>query len=203
MITKASGHSALLLAATLWICCLCFAAPSDAVAGTDDAAATPASAPAAPIALSKITKHSSTHLKKAELHKSGDVTQKSADGKKTGAAEASADNSAPSMPQSSGISPSVANANAQLPAADTLAGNKARAMSERANNIVQAAPDASATADVPVVSADQLNDVDRALQENPPPAPPLAMASANAPVMAASSLSWPPAAETPPGTAPR
>jgi hypothetical protein len=70
-------------------------------------------------------------------------------------------------------------------------------MSERANSIVQATPDASSTADVssttdvPIVSADQLNDVDRALQEKQPPGTPLAMASANvpaanAPVMAAS-----------------
>ena len=186
MITKASGHSAQLLAAGLWICYICLAVPSQAAAGTDDAAAssTPASAPAAPIALSKYTKSSSHHWKKSEHRKSGDVAQKSA-GKKAGAAEAAADNNAPSIPQPSAIPPSVANANAQLPPTDTLAAGKARAMSERANSIVQATPDA--TADVPIVSADQLNDVDRALHESPPPAAPLTMASANVPVMATSS----------------
>ncbi len=187
MITKASGRSALLLAAGLWICGLYFAGSSQAVAGSDDAA-TPASAPAAPIALSKYTKQSAHHAKKPAHPKSGDVTQKSSDNKK----EASADNSVSSVPRSSAIPPSVANANAQFPVADTLAGKNARAMSERANSIVQAATETSPAADVPIVSADQLNDVDRALQETPPAAP-LALASANvpvsanAPVMAASS----------------
>ncbi len=64
MITKASGRSALLLAAGLWICGLYLAGSSQAVAGSDDAA-TPASAPSAPIALSKYTKHSSHHVKKS------------------------------------------------------------------------------------------------------------------------------------------
>jgi len=188
MITRASGHSALLLAAGVWICCIYFAGPSQAAPATDDAAATPASASAAPIAPSKSAKHSSHHAQTSAHRKSGDESQKSADGKKAGAAEAAADNGAPSMPQSSAIPPSVANANAQLPATDTLAGNNARAMSQRANSIVQAAPDASPTADMQIVSADQLNDVDRALHETPSPATPLATASAdNVPVMAASS----------------
>lgn len=194
MITKASGRSALLLAAGLWICCIYLAGSSQAVAGTDDAAAAPAGAPAAPIALSKFTKTSSHHVKKpahakAADVKAGDVTQNSP-GKKAGAEEGAADNSVPSVLRSSGIPPSVANANAQLSATDTLAGKNARAMSERANSIVQAATDASP--DVPIVTADQLNDVDRALRETPA-ASPLSMASAdvpasaNGPVMAASS----------------
>jgi hypothetical protein len=187
MITKASGHSALLLAAGLWICYICFAGPSQAAAGTDDAAASsrPASAPGAPIALTKDTKPSSQHWKKSAQRKSGDVAQKSPD-KKAGAADTAAADNAPSMPQSSAIPPSIANANAQLPLTGTLAGS-ARAMSERANSIVQASSDASSAADMPIVSADQLNDVDRALHENPPPAARLTMASANVPVMATSS----------------
>ena len=183
MITKASGHSALLLAAGLWSCGIYFAGSSQAAAGSDDAA-TPASTPAAPMALSKYAKPSTHHAKKSTHPKSSDVAQKSADGKKAGVAEAAADNSVPSMPGSSAISRSVANANAQLPVTDTLAGKNARAMSERANSIVQAASDTSPAADVPIVSADQLNDVDRALQEAPQPAASLAMASANVPVAA-------------------
>jgi hypothetical protein len=187
MITKASGHSALLLAAGLGICYICFAGPSQAAAGTDDAAAssTPASAPAAPIALSKYAKHSSQHGKKSAQRKSDDVAQQSP-GKKAGAAETAADNNAPSMPPSSAIPPSIANANAQLSPTGALAGS-ARAMSERANSIVQASSDASSAADVPIVSADQLNDLDRALHENPPPSAALTMASATMPVMATSS----------------
>jgi hypothetical protein len=185
---KASGHSALLLAAGLWICYICFAGPSRAAAGTDDAVASsrPAGAPAAPIALTKDTKPSSHHWKKSAQRKSGDVAQKSPD-KKAGATETAADNNAPSMPPSSTIPPSIANANAELSSTGSLAGSSARAMSERANSIVQAASDASSAADLPIVSADQLNDVDRALHENAPPAAPLTMASANVPVMAASS----------------
>jgi hypothetical protein len=183
MITKASGRLALLLAAGLWICGLYLAGSSQAVAGSDDAA-TPASAPAAPIALNKYTKPISHQVKKSAHPKSGDLAQKSADGKKAGLAEATADNSVPSVARSSAIPPSVANANAQLPVTDTLAGKNARAMSERANSIVQAASDTAPAAEVPIVSADQLNDLDRALQETPPPAASLAMASANVPVSA-------------------
>jgi hypothetical protein len=91
------------------------------------------------------------------------------------------------------IPPSVANANAQLASADTPAG-KAKAMSARANEILQTAPDNAAdaqpAAETQVVSADQLNDVDRALRETTRPAPTLAMAAAEAPaatVMAAGS----------------
>jgi hypothetical protein len=180
MITKASGRTALLLAAGLWVCYTCFVGSSQAVAGSDDAAAgtTPAAASAAPVAPGKSAKHNS-HPKSAH-RKSDDVAQKSSG--RTAAAD-----SAPSMPPSSALPPSIANANAQISAADTLAAGNARAMSERANNMVQAAPDASSTADVPIVTADQLNDVDRTLRENPAPATPPTMASANAPVMAASS----------------
>jgi hypothetical protein len=186
MITKASGRSALLVAAGLWIGYICFAGPSQAA--TDDAAAsaTPASAPAAPVALSKFTKQSSHHWKKSATRKSDDVAQKSPD-KKAGAAETAADRNAPSVPQSSAMPPSIANANAQLPLTNAAVGN-VQAMSERANSIVQAASDDSPAADVPIVSPDQLNDVDRALRENAPPAAPPTTASSNAPVMAASPL---------------
>jgi hypothetical protein len=84
---------------------------------------------------------------------------------------------------------SVANANAQLLSADTPAGS-AQAMSDRANNIVQAAPGnpaaAQATAAAPVIAPDQLNDVDRALQERTPAAAPVALASAETPAANAS-----------------
>jgi hypothetical protein len=92
---------------------------------------------------------------------------------------------------SSAIPPSVANANA-LASADTATGDAAKAMSARANEIVQNAPDNPASAEsaarTQVVSADQLNDVDRALHDSTPPAPTQSMASAEppaAPVMAA------------------
>ncbi len=83
------------------------------------------------------------------------------------------------------IPPSVANANAQLASADTPSGAAAKAMTARASNIVQNPPDNAAdaqpTAESQVVAADQLNDLDRALQETKPPARSIKLASAETP----------------------
>jgi hypothetical protein len=191
---KASGCSALILATGLFVG---FAGPSQAVTAADNetAGSTSESTPGAPIALNKYVKHSSHHAH----HKSGKVALKSSDTKKT--ADAAADDGDSSSP----IPPSVANANAQLSPTDTPAGN-ARAMSARANDILQTAPanpaDAQPAMETPVVSADQLNDVDRALHDGTPPA---AMAAANAPMAAASApisaAANPPAAPAAPSMA--
>ena len=171
---KASGRSALILATGLFVC---FAAPSQA-AGTDDASAgsNPENAAAAPIVLSKYAKHSAHHGKSYAHHKSSKLALKST-GKKDAATEVAADNS----DNPSAMPPSVANANAEMASGDVPGGN-AKAMSARANDIVQApSADALATADTQVVAADQLNDVDRALHEGGPPTTTLAMASADTP----------------------
>jgi hypothetical protein len=167
MTIKASGCSALILATGLFVC---LAGPSQAATGADNAAAGSKSERAS--ALHKHARHGARHWKSHAHRKSGEVALKSDDGDK-----------------SSVIPPSVADANAQMTSADSPAGN-ARAMSARANDILQAA-------DAQVVAADQLNDVDRALHESPPPAATLAMASADAPVaaatepvMAGSSSTW-------------
>ena len=90
---------------------------------------------------------------------------------------------------------SIANANAQLVSPDTPAGS-ARAMTDRANNIFQATPDdAQAAVGTPVVAADQLNDVDRALHEGAPATAPVTLASAEPPDVVAS-----PAAAVSPGS---
>ncbi|HZC96651.1 MAG TPA: hypothetical protein VE267_11090, partial [Bradyrhizobium sp.] len=76
------------------------------------------------------------------------------------------------------IPPSVANANAQLTSdapADSAKG-MLEPMTAKANSVLQAAAadkpaDAQAASDAAVVSSDQLNDVDRALQQNPASAP--------------------------------
>jgi hypothetical protein len=167
MTIKAIERSALLLAAGLFVC---FAAPSPAAAGAEDAAAaTKPETAGAPVALHKYAKHVSHH--------SGKVAPKASASNKT--ADAADDGDRPSP-----IPPSVANAKAQLtPAqptsADTPTDNAARAMTARASDILQAAPDKPADAqpvagaqpdaqsDAQVVSADQLNDVDRALRETP------------------------------------
>jgi hypothetical protein len=160
MTVKASGRSALILATGLFVC---LAEPSQAATGADNATASSKSERAS--ALHKHARHGSRHWKSYAHRKSGRVALKSDDSDK-----------------SSVIPPSVANAKAQMTSADTPAGN-ARAMSARANDILQAAPaDAQPAADAQVVAADQLNDVDRALHESPPLAATLTMASADAPV---------------------
>jgi hypothetical protein len=119
---------------------ICAAAPSQAADDSDNAA-TP------------VVKHIAPHLKKEAHRKPRNID-----------AAASSDSSALRSPQ---LPPSVANANAQL-TADTPASKDAKAMTERASDIVQAAPDNTPAAaqqapDGSVVSSDQLNDVDRAL----------------------------------------
>jgi hypothetical protein len=182
MTIKANGRSALILATGLFVC---LAGPSQAApASADNAAANAKSenAAGAPIALNNYVKHSSRHGRSYAHRKSSPVALKSADSKKAAVTDV-ADNDADNSSAPSTIPPAVANANA-LASADTATSNAARAMSARANDILQSAPDNPAdpgpTADMQVVSADQLNDVDRALQESRPPA--LAMASADAPV---------------------
>ncbi|UWU71433.1 hypothetical protein [Bradyrhizobium sp. NC92] len=93
--------------------------------------------------------------------------------KKDGAAkadEARNDKTDSQVPAASQMPPGVANANAQL-VAETPTAAAVSAMTNRANDNVQAAAD-NTNAENPenqVVAPDQLNDIDRALQENPPP----------------------------------
>lgn len=176
MTIKVSGRAALILATGIWIC---FGGPSQAA--TDSTASSQSEAAAKTPA-----RHSSHHWKKYAHRKSAKVADKSSAEKKAAVAD---DFDKPATVQSSQMPPSVANANAQLASPDTPAGN-ARAMTDRANNILQAAPDnpadAQAAAGTPVVTADQLNDVDRALHEGAPAAAPVALASADAPAVVAS-----------------
>jgi hypothetical protein len=184
---KASGRSALILATGLFVC---VAGPSQAAAGVDNTAASTKSenTVGAPLALNKYAKRAPRHY---AHRKTGKVELKSSTDKK-----AETDIAAGDGDNSSTIPPSVANANAHLAFANMPTGN-VKAMSARANEILQNAPDkpadAQPAAEGQVVSADQLNDVDRALREGTPPAPTLAMAAADvpappaAPVMAASS----------------
>ncbi len=181
MTIKAGGRSALILATGLFVC---FAVPSQAEPGIDSDSAVmssePESAAGAPIELKKYTKHSARQSKSYAHRKSNKVALKSSTAEKAAAPDV-ADNDGGG---STAIPPSVANANAQLASADTPIGS-AKAMSARANEILQTPPDNAAdaqpAADAQVVSADQLNDVDRALHETARPAPSLAMATAEAP----------------------
>jgi len=167
MTIKASGRSALILTAGFIVC---FAGPSHATVAASNAVAGATSETAgAPVALDKSAKHGSRHWKKYAHRRSGKVALKPSPEAKADAADDGGDQTA--------IPPSVANANAQLPSVDSPTGDAAKAMTARANDILQTAPDRPA--DTQVVAADQLNDVDRALHETPPPT--LALASADAP----------------------
>jgi hypothetical protein len=189
MTNKASGRSALLLAAGLFVC---FAGPSQAAAGAEDTATAAQSETAGtPVALHKFAGHAH-HWKKYAHRRSGKVALKASAGNK--AADAADDGD-----RSSAIPPSVADANAQLTSAQTTSadaptGSAAKAMTARASDILQAAPGkpadvppaADPQSDAQVFAPDQLNDVDRALRESAPPAStpraaPLALASAEAP----------------------
>jgi ABC-type transporter Mla subunit MlaD len=171
MTINASGRAALILATGLFAC---FAAPSPAPAGTDG---------------SKSVRHHRHYVH----HRSGKVAVKSSDSKK----EAATDTAENAAVNPATLPPSVANANAQLATADTLA-DSVRAMTARANDIVQAAADSRPATGSQMVAPDQINDVDRALREDPQPQQTmLAMsladaAAASAPqVMASSeSSSW-------------
>jgi hypothetical protein len=172
---KASGRSALILATGLFVC---FAGPSQATTASSDSAAASSKSGGAPLALNRYARHGSRHWKSHAHRKSGKLALKSSAASKPAATEvAAADGD--DLP---GIPPSVANANAQMADADTPTSNAAKAMSARANDIVQAAPANSQPAsDGQVVAADQLNDIDRALHEAKSPAANMKMASAEAP----------------------
>jgi len=132
-------------------------------ASSDGAAATSNSESATP---GKSVKENVRHSKRYAHRKSSKVASSSTDSKKSAekdVADASSGNNVPAIPAS------VANANAQLTSA--YAADSASAMTAMANTMLLAAadkpasPDAQGAADAAVVSSDQLNDVDRALQQ--------------------------------------
>jgi len=163
MMIKASGRSALIIATGLFVC---FAGPLPATAASSDSAAATSKPDSA--TTGKSVRHSARYWKRYTHRKSSKVASKSTETKKT------ADNDGTDISGSNppAIPASVANANAQLASAD-VAADSASAMTAKANTMLLAAADKPAPAeaqgasDGAVVSSDQLNDVDRALQQNP------------------------------------
>ena len=155
MTVKASGRSALILATGLFVC---FAGPSPVTAASSDRAAATSKSDSA--TSGKSVRQGARHWKRYS-RRSGKVASKPAETKKAAEKDASTD-SALTIPAS------VANANAQLASADTTAGS-AQAMTAKANILLASAdkPGEAQVATDAVVSSDQLNDVDRALQQNP------------------------------------
>ncbi len=162
---KASGRSALILVTGLFVC---LAGPAPAASG-DSATAASKSASATS---GKSIKHRSRHWRRHAHRKHSRAASKSVETRKTADKDtADAGNAAPSIPAS------VANANAEM-ASDDPATGSAGAMSAKASTILQAADkpadaqvptDAQAPTNAAVVASDQLNDLDRALQETPAP----------------------------------
>jgi hypothetical protein len=137
---RASGRSALILAAGLIVC---FTGPSPvAAAGADSTTAASKSDDAT---TGKSTRQSTRHSKRDDARKSDKTASKSSDTGKVADGDVTAGTPA-------AIPPSVANANAQL-ASDAPA-------------------DVQAASDAHVVASDQLNDVDRELQQGQSSAPP-------------------------------
>jgi hypothetical protein len=168
MTIKASGRAALILATGLFVW---FAGPSQAATDEDDGAVTAETAAGPPIALNRYANPSPRHRRVRAHARSGKMALKSSAGTK--AAEIAVGNSPT-------ISSSVANAKAQMNATETPVAN-GEAVSARANDVQQATADNSMDAPSPAksqtVSADQLNDVDRALQESKPIAAAFSIAS--------------------------
>ena len=163
MTIKASRRSKWILAAGLLVC---FAGPSQAATDADNAPASSKLETARTPA-----KHVARHWKRHAHRKFSKTAMRSHGGGKAASTEVAADDRVKPSP----IPPSVADANAQLTSSDTPVAN---AMSARADDILQAAPDKPA--DAKVASPDQLNDVDRTLRETAPPATTLASAEAPA-----------------------
>jgi hypothetical protein len=186
MMIKASARSALIVAAGLFVC---FAGPLPARAAGDDGAAASKSESATP---GKSDRHGTRHWKRYTHRKYSRTASKSDETRKAVEKEV-ADASGDTTPK---IPAAVANANAQM-TSDSPADIAARAMSAKANTMLLASADkpadAQAPADSAVVASDQLNDVDRALQETPARQT-VAMASAKpaAPTLAAAndSSTW-------------
>ncbi len=203
MTIKAGGLSILILATALFVC---FLEPSPVAAGTDDNGVEDAKASARleansaasealavkqeAVGVKKYVRHGSHHWKRHAHRNSSRVALRSSASGKARETDDAADDRSVSTP----MPPTVANANAQLASADTPAGapadtpaGNARAMSARANDILQAAPDqpadAQPAADAPVVATDQLNDVDRTLPASTSSPAMQAMASADAPAI--------------------
>jgi hypothetical protein len=171
MTVKASAAGALMLAAGLFAS---IAGPSPATAAGSESAAASKSESATS---GKSAKSSSRYLEKKRYvyRKFTRTASKSAETGKAAEKDV-ADASAGVRPA---MTESIANANAQMNSADAAqdsTGDNAKAMSQamsaNANTILLAAADNQADGQAPaegaaVTAPDQLNDLDRALQENP------------------------------------
>lgn len=186
---KASGRAALILLAGLFVLFggVAQAAPGQATGGKSDGAAKQADA-------AKPSKHRRHESRRTSSSKTAQKSDDKADKDDAKAEEPKADNKADNdVPASSQMPPAVVDAKAQVAADPPTA---ASALTDRANDNVQAAADNTdaAAAEGQVVASDQLNDIDRALQQDNPFAQKAVIAATEAqprpaPVMASSQQS--------------
>jgi hypothetical protein len=191
---KASGRSALIIAAGFWICASAplHAAGNDAQASEQTATVgTAVDTSTEPV---KATRHHSSRKNAAKSHK-GD-RQAARDAKKSAEDDtAKAEDNKPAD-SGTGITSAVANANAQWPTDNpTTATNlNTQADSAPAPMVLQpeqpaiAAPDGQAS-NLQVVASDQLNELDRAATDSHQPPLTLAKATIDAPAEEATSSS--------------
>jgi hypothetical protein len=145
-----------------------FAGPLPAIAADGDNAGATKSESAAS---DQSVRHGSRHLKKHDAdRKSARAAAKSGDGKKVDEAQVADAGGNAALP------PSVANANAQMTAADAppdSARGISAAMSEKANSVLQAATDKPAEAETPAepaaAASDQPTALDRSLTPSDQP----------------------------------
>lgn len=183
---KASGRAALVVLTGLL---LLFGASAQAAPSSASTKPDGASQQAEAVKPGKQRHHSSRrHTDSKTAQKSDDKADKTDATPQADEAKASTE-----VPASNQMSPEVANAHAQVAAADTPPAAAASAMTGRANDNVQAAADNSAApnSENQVVAPDQLNDLDRALQQDNPPGQKAVVAATDAqprpaPMMASS-----------------
>ncbi|HXO69026.1 MAG TPA: hypothetical protein VN838_08715 [Bradyrhizobium sp.] len=174
---KASGRSALIIAAGFWVC---VSGPLQAAEDADGGVAAYRTEAAAgpPVALNKFTKrsrhwkHVSSQRKSVKAASRDSTESAKTSEKKISEKRKTLEAAAALNDDSSALPPSVANANAQLVSADAPA-DSATALSSQARDRLQvmAANQSdpqtqSPAANTELVAADELNDVDRALSEN-------------------------------------
>jgi hypothetical protein len=164
MIVKASSRSALIVITGLFVLCVCTAqAETDTEASTANSKSD--NAIAAPVPQHKHLKHA-WHHQKSDVPRKFHAIEAKADADRSEKEPAAANVAADDSKALPNISPLIANANAQM----LLAGAQLSTSAAIPTGIdAHAASDPSAAAKADngtlVVSADQLNDVDRSLRE--------------------------------------
>lgn len=178
---RASGRSALIIAAGLW---LGFAGPMRATNSAAQPAGTAVQTEnaGAPVKLGRFTRHHSHKRHAAHARKSAKAAPKTDEKDKEKTVAQSSDEKVP-------LPPTIANANAEIPGnaedrprteADALANSAGEMLSSNQESSGQAETAPSPAAAPEIVSPDELNEIDKALNDEKQTTPTLALASLDA-----------------------